>query len=62
MTHWMSCDVCGRLTTRLHRFHAYGLEGAGCDLCTHYEWEAYDEPRAQYLDEQIDPREMEEAA
>jgi hypothetical protein len=53
----MSCDVCGRLTTRLHSFHAYGLEGAGCDLCTHYEWEAFDEPRAQYLDEQIDEQE-----
>jgi len=57
MTQWMSCDVCTRLTTRLHSFHAYGLEGSGCDICTHYEWEAYDEPRAEYLDEQIDPHE-----
>jgi len=62
MTQWMSCDVCTRLTTRLHSFHAYGLEGAGCDLCTHYEWEAYDEERAEFLDERTDPMEEDAAA
>ena len=61
MTRWMSCDLCDRSTTRLHSFVACGVEGAGCDLCTDYDWAAYDEPRAKYLDEQIDSREDEAA-
>ena len=61
MTRWLSCDLCNRHTTRLHSFTAYGLEGAGCDQCTNYDHEAYDEPRAQYLDEWIDWQEEEAA-
>jgi hypothetical protein len=56
----MSCDICDRRTNRLHSFTSCGLEGAGCDLCTDYDWAAYDEPRALFLDEQHDP--LEEAA
>ena len=55
------CDLCNRHTTRLHSFVACGLEGAGCDQCTNYDWKAYDEPRAQYLDEWIDWQEEQAA-
>ena len=57
MTRWMSCDLCDRQTTRLHSFVSCGIEGAACDECYEYDAEAYDEPPAQYLDEQIDPQE-----
>lgn len=60
MDRWMSCDCCGRLTDRLHYCVAYGTDTAACDQCYGYDAEAYGEPRARYLDEQIDPQEQEE--
>lgn len=57
MIRWMQCDVCARLTNRLHSGETCGLEYAACDECCHFDAEAYDEPRALYLDEQPDPRE-----
>jgi hypothetical protein len=47
---WMQCDCCARFTDRLHYCVAYGLDTAACDQCARYDAEAYDEPRAQYLE------------
>ena len=47
-TEFASCDVCGRLTTRLHCCVAYGTDTAACDECYGYDAEAYDEPPGEY--------------
>ena len=52
MTTWIQCDCCGRLTDRVHHTEAYGSDTTACDSCCCYDAEAYDEPRARYLDEQ----------
>ena len=49
---WRQCDCCGRHPDRLHHLVAYGTDTAACDACSGYDAEAYDEPAAQYLDEQ----------
>lgn len=54
---WMQCDCCARMTNRLHRGFWCGIETAACDLCAHYEWEAYDEEPPLFLDEMPDPEE-----
>jgi hypothetical protein len=48
------------MTNRLHHCGAYGTEYCACDNCAHYDADAYGEPPALYLDEQIDPQEQEE--
>jgi ribosome-binding protein aMBF1 (putative translation factor) len=51
MSNWMQCDCCGRMTNRLHKCVAYGLDTAACDDCYDYDAEAYDEAPALYLEE-----------
>jgi hypothetical protein len=52
MTNWMQCDCCARMTNRLHCCVAYGMDTSACDQCCGYDAEAYDEPPAEYADEE----------
>jgi hypothetical protein len=50
MSGFISCDCCGRLTNRLHHGFTCGTEYAACDECCDYDWDAYGEAPAEYLD------------
>lgn len=45
------CDVCQRMTTRIHHTEVTGVDTSVCDECCKYDWEAYDELPAEYMSE-----------
>lgn len=45
------CDVCQRMTTRIHHTEVTGVDTSVCDECCGYDADAYDEPKAQYMTE-----------
>lgn len=50
-TQFRQCDICTRMTTRVHHCTVTGIDTTACDECFGYDYGAYDEAPAEYMTE-----------